>query len=160
VPSIPNIKPPLVIILAAASVRHVVMETTKQRVYYDTLLATRCISVSKTAWTCHCRVQKIIILLTAPVTTFVWNHVFVKHDTWLFSKPSNFGVKLWYDFHQLKEFCISQGSGVPFCRCGGQMHNHLWLICSRFCAPKLLKSVHFGRSYSRKGKGCVFWTTV
>ena len=29
----------------------------------------------------------------------------------------------WYNFDQVNEFCISQGSAVTFFKCGEQMHN-------------------------------------
>jgi len=48
----------------------------------------------------------------------------------------------------MKEICISQGSAVTFFRCGGQIHNHVCLICAGFCVPKFTKL------------GYSFWATV
>jgi len=58
--------------------------------------------------------------LTVPVTWFAWNSSLMYQNTRLFSKSSSFGweTRPIYDFHQLKEFCISQGSAVTFIRCG------------------------------------------
>jgi len=71
------------------------------------------------------------------------------------------GRKL-YDFDQVKEFCISQGSAVTTFRCGGQVHYHLCQIQDSMY-QKLLKSVHFWLSYSTNNKGCSFigpWSTT
>jgi len=40
------------------------------------------------------------------------------HHNRLFSKPPTFQGKQ-YTFNQMNKLCISQGSAVTFCRCGG-----------------------------------------
>jgi len=50
--------------------------------------------------------------------------VATQHNS-LFSQPSTFGGKQQrYTFHQMNEFCTSQGSAVIFFRCDGQAHDH------------------------------------
>jgi len=44
----------------------------------------------------------------------------------------------WYNFDQLKEVCILQGSAVTFFSFCGQIHNRVFQISSGFCLSKII----------------------
>ena len=78
------------------------------------------------------------LVLTFAVMFRVWNlsfHVTKQLAIW---EPSTFSGKK-CKFHQMPEFCISQGTVATFFSCGGQVQKRLCRISSGFCVPKIIQ---------------------